>query len=410
MNQKLKEKFEMFDDIDKLSNENTKQTSYKTKDINTINEAVNNSINHTINLINMDCLNNINRNDKFNKTFHTNKNKKIENLKGKFSKKLDKKLLASKEQSQEKNPEKFVFQFFYEDPQLPTKYKQSKTSEHNNSNRKNKNRLKSNELGSQKIKYFRQNGNNSKDSHNLSFNHINNQLNNYRAMVTKFHNEENKGNNKSKENNNKINKLITKLYNDGLQQKRKKEFKYKENLLKKEEEYKKYSFQPNNHKRKKNKTNKNKSIKINKINENLYSKQIEWKNQKEKVNSQKRKEEEELYMSQFTFKPNISQDYIADDEKMIRRNMDDMNNYILKRRNQIRYKKEEGFKLRNYKQINYNIYNNNKEPFTERIFYRNREKLNNSLITTTKIQFNYSKNDFLMAVKNLHNEISNLNL
>ena len=135
-------------------------------------------------------------------------------------------------------------------------------------------------------------------------------------------------------------------------------------------------------------------------------KEIEWKNQKEKVNSQKRKEEEELYMSQFTFKPNISQEYIADDEKMIRRNMDDMNNYILKRRNQIRYKKEEGFKLRNYKQINYNIYNNNKEPFTERIFYRNREKLNNSLITTTKIQFNYSKNDFLMAVKNLHNEIS----
>ena len=97
MNQKLKEKFEMFDDIDKLSNDNTKQTSYKTKDINTINEAVNNSINHTINLINMDCLNNINRNDKFNKTFHTNKNKKIENLKGKFSKKSDKKLLASKE-------------------------------------------------------------------------------------------------------------------------------------------------------------------------------------------------------------------------------------------------------------------------------------------------------------------------
>ena len=128
------------------------------------------------------------------------------------------------------------------------------------------------------------------------------------------------------------------------------------------------------------------------------------------MNSQKRKEEEELYMSQFTFKPNISQEYIADDEKMIRRNMDDMNNYILKRRNQIRYKKEEGFKLRNYKQINYKIYNNNKEPFTERIFYRNREKLNNSLITTTKIQFNYSKNDFLMAVKNLHNEISNLNL
>ena len=35
MNQKLKEKFEMFDDIDKLSNENTKQTSYKTKDIKT---------------------------------------------------------------------------------------------------------------------------------------------------------------------------------------------------------------------------------------------------------------------------------------------------------------------------------------------------------------------------------------
>ena len=117
-------------------------------------------------------------------------------------------------------------------------------------------------------------------------------------------------------------------------------------------------------------------------------------------------------MSQFSFKPNIKQEYIADDQKLIKRNLNDMNNYILKRRNQIRYKKEEGFKLRDYKPNNINIDNNieYKEPLTERIYYRNGNELNNTHIITTVKQINYSKYDFLRAVKKLHNEIRNLNI
>ena len=62
-----------------------------------------------------------------------------------------------------------------------------------------------------------------------------------------------------------------------------------------------------------------------------------------KKNSQKKKNEEEIYMSLCTFKPDIMKEYIADDEKMIKRNLIDMNYYIIKRRNQIKYKKQDGF-------------------------------------------------------------------
>lgn len=102
---------------------------------------------------------------------------------------------------------------------------------------------------------------------------------------------------------------------------------------------------------------------------------------------------------------------MADDEEMINRNSNDMNKYILKRRNQIRYKKEDGFKLRDYKDTNINIENNKyKDVLTERVYYRNKNGLNGPFIATTKQKYNYTKLDFLRAVKNLHNEIRNLNI
>ena len=136
------------------------------------------------------------------------------------------------------------------------------------------------------------------------------------------------------------------------------------------------------------------------------------KNKKNKENSQKRKYEEDIYLSQFSFKPNIKQEYIADDQKMIKRNLNDMNNYILKRRNQIRHKKEEGFKLRNYEQNKVNIDNNINcnEPLTERIYIRNKNDLNNTYASTTIRRINYSKYDFVSAIKKLHNEIRKLNI
>ena len=298
-------------------------------------------------------------------------------------------------------------QFFYEKP------KNNKKNNQGNYNiscgQKNKKYM----YTPNKNKNYRKNKYNNEERQNHSFNNINNQLLNYKSMVSRCHNATSKKNkNKSKENDDKINNLIKKLYDEGLQSKRKKEVIYKENLIKKEEEYKKYSFHPENkYKQKKEKSSKKKSISIKKLYDNLYSKQIEWKKKRIKENSQKKKNEEEIYMSLCTFKPDIMKEYIADDEKMIKRNLIDMNYYIIKRRNQIKYKKQDGFNLREYKKKNNNAdLSKDKEPLTERIYYRNADGKNNSFLVTTNKHFNYSKFDFVKAVKNLHNEITNLNL
>ena len=74
---------------------------------------------------------------------------------------------------------------------------------------------------------------------------------------------------------------------------------------------------------------------------------------------------------------------------MIRRNLIDMNYYIINRRNQIKYKRQEGFKLRDYKENknNKSDINKIKEPLTERIYYRNNGGKNNSMIITTNKYF-----------------------
>lgn len=395
LNSRLNDKLNIFDEIDKISNEITKQNSFKTTYYNSLYEANNNSLNQQFSFANTErYLNNNNNtiNNNFQNSFNNYipNNNKVGNLKENFSTNINKDIIPSKELCQEENPEKFVFQFFYDNPEIATDDNRKKAK---------------NALGSHKIKYYRQNKYNNN-------NDINNQLMNYKSMVSRSNNyslKEKK--NKSKENNSKINKIIKKLYDDGLKEKRKKELLYEQNLIKKDEEYKKYSFYPNQKKKKKAKSNKNKCIKLSKLNENLYSKQIEWKNKKEKKNIEKKKENEEIYLKQFTFKPNLSQEELVDDEKMIRRNINDMNNYIIKRRNQIRYKKQDGFILRDYNdQNNYLNFDKNKEPLTERIYYRNKGALNNSLLVTTNKKYNCTKFDFLQAVKNLHNEINNLKI
>lgn len=409
LNQKIKEKF---DEIDKISNEITKQNSVKTKDFDSIyegNNTYNNSLNIQRKLFKKEQhVQNINKKNNL-KTYYIDNNNKsnIEKNIEKLPNDLNKKIITSINQSKEKNPEKFVLQFFYEKP------KNNKKNNQRNYNiacgQKNKKYM----YTPNKNKNYRKNKYNNEERQNHSFNNINNQLLNYKSMVSRCHNATSKKNkNKSKENDDKINNLIKKLYDEGLQSKRKKEVIYKENLLKKEEEYKKYSFHPENkYKQKKEKSSKKKSISIKKLYDNLYSKQIEWKKKRIKENSQKKKNEEEIYMSLCTFKPDIMKEYIADDEKMIKRNLIDMNYYIIKRRNQIKYKKQDGFNLREYKKKNNNVdFSKDKEPLTERIYYRNADGKNNSFLVTTNKHFNYSKFDFVKAVKNLHNEITNLNL
>ena len=248
-----------------------------------------------------------------------------------------------------------------------------------------------------------------------------------------------KGNSKEKMSNSNMKKLINKLYNEGIQDLKKKELIHKANIFKKSEEYKKYPYQPNKSIKKKNKSNNNSfnndSISLEKLNNDMYSKQIEWKNKKDEFNNKRKQFEEELFLSkQCTFKPNISHEYIKDDEKMIKRNLSDINNYILKRRKQIYNKKDKGFNLRDYnsnnnnkekinkslssfyiKLNNNNNYNKNnkdynKYPNTDRTYYKEIRDLNSSYMYNNCKNVNYSQIDFVEAVNALHNEIYNLNI
>ena len=258
-------------------------------------------------------------------------------------------------------------------------------------------------------------------------------------LTNKSNNNISKDNSKEKMSNSNMKKLINKLYNEGIQDLKKKELMHKANMLKKSEEYKKYPYQPNKSLKKKNKSNNNSfnfdSISLDQLNNDMYWKQIEWKNKKDEFNSKRKQFEEELFLSkQCTFKPNISHEYIKDDEKIIKRNLSDINNYILKRRKQIYNKKNKGFNLRDYKSNNNNKekinksfssfyiklnnnnnYNKNKKdynkyPNTDRTYYKETRDLNSSYMYNNCKNLNYSQIDFVEAVNALHNEIYNLNI
>lgn len=407
LNRQLNEKFEIFHEIDKFtSNENVKENILKNKDPYLFDESNNISTNQASNFMNNNnYFKYINNNENNNKTFKKSKNIKITNLKEQFPNNNNQ-IVKSEEKRKEENPEKFVLHFFYDEQNAPIK----SNKKYNNSTFNQKNNLNNNEFKPNKVKYYRQNKYCSKDKQNLTYTDINRQLMNYQFMLTRVnYNTYRENNAKSKDNNCKTKKIIKKLYIEGMKNKQKREIIYEENLKKKNEEYKKYPYHPNLTKTTKSK--KNKCIKLKNLNDKFYTKQVEWKNKKDEENFQKKKFKEEAYLSQFSFKPIINQEFMADDEEMINRNSNDMNKYILKRRNQIRYKKEDGFKLRDYKDTNINIENNKyKDVLTERVYYRNKNGLNGPFIATTKQKYNYTKLDFLRAVKNLHNEIRNLNI
>ena len=96
------------------------------------------------------------------------------------------------------------------------------------------------------------------------------------------------------------------LYMKGIQDMKKKEKAYKENLLKKKEEYKNYSYHPKISKTVSNNLeSKEKKNKKNKIKEDIYTKNKEWKKRLEKENKTKKKKYEEIEKQKYTFKPEI---------------------------------------------------------------------------------------------------------
>ena len=267
-------------------------------------------------------------------------------------------------------------------------------------------------------------------------------INNYKNLIN------NNNYNKNKKISGNVKKLVNKLYNGGLKDIKKKEMIYQENLLKKNEEYKNYSFQPNATKN----VHKSKSLKY--LNDHMYTKQIEWKNKKMLDNFKKKEFTYDLFLDKHcSFKPNISHEIIKDDIEMINRNKKDLNNYVEKRRKQIREKEKEklnksftchkiGFSLKdimyepikdlnterishkktncqNLKKVKKNIekYKNSfdfiiPQPYTNRIFYYYNENLdsNNFRINNNLNNVNYSQLEFVNAINSLHKEINNLNI
>ena len=138
------------------------------------------------------------------------------------------------------------------------------------------------------------------------------------------------------------NEKSNELYLKGMQDIKRKEQTYNENLHKKEEEYKNYSFRP--------KISRNNSIgglKIknnNKVNNNdIYKKNKEWKKKLENENLNKKKKYDEIENKKYTFKPEINHLNMENDIPFIMKNIQQMNDYVNKRRKIIEQKKEDEF-------------------------------------------------------------------
>ena len=248
-------------------------------------------------------------------------------------------------------------------------------------------------------------------------------------------------------------KKCNELYSKGVENMHKREIMYKKQKLKENEEYKNYSFKPKITKNSplldnsvvkttpKSRTSNNTS---GNINEEIYKKQFEWKKKVENENIKKKEKIENIKQKEYTFKPEISHLNIQNDEKFIMRNIDQMNDYVNKRREILQKKKEyEDYKNkrlglnRNFqikptipKEFEFKTQNrshsrsksNSKKNFRENNITVNqkREELktfgyfnDGNYLNNNNIVVNRSGNDqedFIKAVNEFHYRIDNLNI
>lgn len=155
-----------------------------------------------------------------------------------------------------------------------------------------------------------------------------------------------KGNNnsKNKKNNKNIFEKMNNLYLRGIEERQKKQKLYNENQRKKGEEYKKFSFKPYlshnniNAFKKNSKINNIKKKKINNFKNNIYKKQFEWKKKIESKIIKIKEKKEESITKLCTFKPELSIFNYKNNNKYIYKIIDQMNEYVVKRRKTIKNK------------------------------------------------------------------------
>ena len=158
----------------------------------------------------------------------------------------------------------------------------------------------------------------------------------------------NNNNTSKKKNNNKnIFEKMNNLYLRGIEERQKKQKLYNENQRKKGEEYKKFSFKPYlrynniNSFKMNSKINYIKKKKINKLNKfknNIYKKQFEWKKKIESKIIKKKEKKEESITKLCTFRPELSIYNYKNNNKYINKIIDQMNEYVVKRRKTIKSK------------------------------------------------------------------------
>ena len=166
-------------------------------------------------------------------------------------------------------------------------------------------------------------------------------------------------NKKNDSRNKTIYEKMNNLYLRGVEQRQKKEKKFSENKQKKEEEYKKYSYKPKVNKESpyytnKNKMKKNFSLVINKSKGkknnskrefkrySIYEKNYEWKKKIEKENMKKKQMDDERLNKLCTFHPKIIDSTMHNsNKKYLDKVCDQINDYMIKRRQNIKNKKLE---------------------------------------------------------------------
>ena len=158
------------------------------------------------------------------------------------------------------------------------------------------------------------------------------------------------------------------LYLRGIEQKKKQQKIISENKLKKENEYKKFSYKPKINKiipyySNKNRTKKSLNININgsKIKnsdskkelkaKSIYEKNFEWKKKLEKENIKKKKINDEKLNSICTFKPNLLDKITIpkSNKKFLNKVLEQMNDYVSNRQRNLKIKKsEENFRKKKF--------------------------------------------------------------
>jgi hypothetical protein len=202
------------------------------------------------------------------------------------------------------------------------------------------------------------------------------------------------------------NEKSNELYMRGMQDMKRKEKTYNENLLKKKEEYKNYSYHPKISKTYSN--NFGNKGKKNKNMEDIYTKNKEWKKRLEKENNTKKKKYDEIENKKYTFKPEINKLNMENDVPFIMKNIQQMNDYVNKRRKILKKQKEE----ENYKKRklgldanNYNVKTTIPKKFElkteQRCKSNKKERDINLLNKNIKKKDEFYNNALIMANKNI---------